>query len=798
MQLTQWVFALRRPVVLTSALLIAYFVAMVLAMPTAVFSYEFLASGDATVLDTGLRTDLLRVGDVLIAENGSPLRFQYDWAFKSDPFADSVTYTVVRSGQTFDVTLPMKRGSIFENFAIPALFLPLIFAISMWSLGAIALWRLKSETIKVLAAGYTLVLLGLSLVAVSTARNLTPFSLTVMTLFFPTASALFAVLPVTSIRPLSASRARHLFWWFLVPVAILCTLGLAFQVFIFSPQGIYLEAFIGIRATFFAYLFFALALVINTSLTLWGLFSARRQRQSHVFQQYRLLSLAALVSFLPLIFLLILPTVLFPNQYLLGFWAYEFPFITLAIYPGAFLYTAVRYNNLDLDIRVTRFVQGMFLLLIFALGFLVVTGFTTYSRLGPETIASLIFAYCLIGFFVGPRAFRPIWRATQGTLYGGKTHHIEIMNEINALLTSEPNFKNIATALTQLSDVLSTVQPIRLVIRIKDAWVAQSEPAAGINLTASGWDAIPNRVLRRGEAYDTTGAVAELFESAAWLELIVPLATRGEIIGHLLLSKKEALLSYNGHDLELLDKVRYSIGSALNTLELLESSRDLAFRLREGRMRERIELRTKIHDVALKKLSQGEDLLRTRNVILADPVLANSLRVLEDAEQQIRLLLADIPPSAATLGPHELVELAADTLDDLETTIHREISIPRSTVLSDLAGEALYNILEGAVANIRKHAHATEVVVMCSRNNEGILLSIRDNGKGFAGSLSLNDALRRRRYGLANMFDWAHLAGGTLSIESAVGSGTTVCLWLPASFSEINWGVETTGVTANA
>lgn len=54
----------------------------------------------------------------------------------------------------------------------------------MWSLGAIALWRL-SETIKVLAAGYTLVLLGLSLVAVSTARNLTPFSLTVMTLFFP-------------------------------------------------------------------------------------------------------------------------------------------------------------------------------------------------------------------------------------------------------------------------------------------------------------------------------------------------------------------------------------------------------------------------------------------------------------------------------------------------------------------------------------------------------------------------------------------------------------------------------------
>lgn len=106
------------------------------------------------------------------------------------------------------------------------------------------------------------------------------------------------------------------------------------------------------------------------------------------------------MSFLPLIFLLILPTVLFPNQYLLGFWAYEFPFITLAIYPGAFLYTAVRYNNLDLDIRVTRFVQGIFLLLIFALGFLVVTGFTTYSRLGRETIASLIFAYCLIGFLL--------------------------------------------------------------------------------------------------------------------------------------------------------------------------------------------------------------------------------------------------------------------------------------------------------------------------------------------------------------------------------------------------------------
>jgi two-component system sensor histidine kinase NreB len=60
-----------------------------------------------------------------------------------------------------------------------------------------------------------------------------------------------------------------------------------------------------------------------------------------------------------------------------------------------------------------------------------------------------------------------------------------------------------------------------------------------------------------------------------------------------------------------------------------------------------------------------------------------------------------------------------------------------------------------------------------------VLAMIEDNGPGFEVEAALNLPPGQRRLGIFGMQERAQLAGGTLSIESEPGHGTTVHLRLP-------------------
>ncbi len=108
--------------------------------------------------------------------------------------------------------------------------------------------------------------------------------------------------------------------------------------------------------------------------------------------------------------------------------------------------------------------------------------------------------------------------------------------------------------------------------------------------------------------------------------------------------------------------------------------------------------------------------------------------------------------------------------------------VVRSTLNRDPVGEVrtvAYRIVQEAVTNIRKHAAAKMVSVTLMDDGGGMLVRVRDNGRGFTSREVVRAG--RTHIGLLSMRERAELAGGWLEINSTPGSGTTVVFWLPIS-----------------
>ncbi len=97
--------------------------------------------------------------------------------------------------------------------------------------------------------------------------------------------------------------------------------------------------------------------------------------------------------------------------------------------------------------------------------------------------------------------------------------------------------------------------------------------------------------------------------------------------------------------------------------------------------------------------------------------------------------------------------------------------------LQPMAELQLLRIVQEALANVRKHARATQVTIRMMRQNGSLHVRIEDNGVGFDPT-----ALERAnypRFGLATMRERAEAVGGFLTIHSRPGQGTTIEAVIP-------------------
>jgi signal transduction histidine kinase len=93
--------------------------------------------------------------------------------------------------------------------------------------------------------------------------------------------------------------------------------------------------------------------------------------------------------------------------------------------------------------------------------------------------------------------------------------------------------------------------------------------------------------------------------------------------------------------------------------------------------------------------------------------------------------------------------------------------------LGESTETALLRVVQEALTNVRRHAAATEVTVTLSYVEDVVVVDVQDNGAGIA------DAEPSAGVGLAGMRERVDGLGGTLTIESAPGEGTTIAASIP-------------------
>ena len=152
------------------------------------------------------------------------------------------------------------------------------------------------------------------------------------------------------------------------------------------------------------------------------------------------------------------------------------------------------------------------------------------------------------------------------------------------------------------------------------------------------------------------------------------------------------------------------------------------------------------------------------------PALAGELADgLKDASDELREVSRGIHPTILTeagLGP-ALRALARRSSVPIDVDVRLDDRLPEPIEA------AAYYIASEALTNVAKHAEASLVHLSATRDADTLTLEIRDNGSGGADTT--------RGSGILGLTDRVEALGGTITIHSPPGSGTTLAVGLPAT-----------------
>ena len=87
----------------------------------------------------------------------------------------------------------------------------------------------------------------------------------------------------------------------------------------------------------------------------------------------------------------------------------------------------------------------------------------------------------------------------------------------------------------------------------------------------------------------------------------------------------------------------------------------------------------------------------------------------------------------------------------------------------------VFRVVQEAITNVIRHAHASKIIIEAHPNSKTLSLSIKDDGIGISSNLKRN----RSSHGIIGMAERCRLYGGKFSIRGASGKGTEVTLSLP-------------------
>lgn len=247
--------------------------------------------------------------------------------------------------------------------------------------------------------------------------------------------------------------------------------------------------------------------------------------------------------------------------------------------------------------------------------------------------------------------------------------------------------------------------------------------------------------------------------------------------------KAESLITQIG---VIFDYLEGNMKSINEQLEVAMQRRQLAPQIIQTQEEERRRIAREIHDGPAQ--SMANIVLRAEvceKLLELDPsALRQELVELKDAVkkslQDVRRIIFDLRPMG--LDDLGLIPAVGRYLENLKER-YQEFEIESNFSgsqqrLDTLIEVALYRVIQEALQNVVKHAHAKHIKIFLENDGERLVARIMDDGVGFEVESHLQRP-KKENYGLIGMKERMDILGGQLYINSKTGEGTEIVAVLP-------------------
>ncbi len=302
-------------------------------------------------------------------------------------------------------------------------------------------------------------------------------------------------------------------------------------------------------------------------------------------------------------------------------------------------------------------------------------------------------------------------------------------------------------------------------IRVGGRW--EGYPPAGLTVTVRR----TGRAARVDDYRDVPGAEVRLREGIL-SSVAVPMYVNGRLWGMIAVGSGQAPLPPDTEQrmTEFTDLVATAVANAQNRAELMtsrvrivaasdEARRRIERDLHDGAQQRLVALALRLRMAAEPSTERGEPRTEMADAAAELMGVIDDLREISRGIHPAILSKAGLRPALRALGRRSAVPVELDVRVDCR--------------LSETVEVGAYYVVSEMLANAEKHARASVVEVSAEASGGMLRVRVRDDGIGGADPV--------RGSGLLGLKDRIEALGGTFSVHSPVGRGTTVTCELPAT-----------------
>ena len=287
-----------------------------------------------------------------------------------------------------------------------------------------------------------------------------------------------------------------------------------------------------------------------------------------------------------------------------------------------------------------------------------------------------------------------------------------------------------------------------------------------------------------------------VWATAATEYVLAPVSKQGTVIGALVLGRSgapypEAEAEFAATAAEYLFELAHTPDTeAVEELATAGERKRIAQELHDG-------LAQELTGVVLSL--EGAQRAFDRNPQILGQQLAKATRDARATLADVRQYMGALRQS--TSGGLGLPTTVARLIDDLRRQSGLAVDMQESGAERELTPDlqrAVVRIVGEALRNVAQHAQATSATVTLSYGLDAVQVTVADDGVGFDGASMAETAEANGHFGLVGMRERAEAVGGTLTVQSASGTGTMIVAAVPYEASRVHPEAETSAASAPA